>query len=110
METLSDIGLAQWIFIAVGLVIALPPVLSFFKGYVNLPKIKVNTTNTGNELTDLVRKWEALSDGCKASGLHNACQTLDSVFPLLIEVREGTIEVEPDNENLIPKTNLETLR
>lgn len=106
METLSDISPAQWIFIVVGLVIALPPVLSFFRGYVNLPKIKANT----NELTDLVRKWEALSDACRASGLHNACQTLDSVFPLLIEVREDTVEVEPDDENLIPKTNLETLR
>tara|TARA_Y100000004_G_scaffold98975_1_gene110867 strand:- start:376 stop:687 length:312 start_codon:yes stop_codon:yes gene_type:complete len=102
METLSDISLAQWIFIAVGLVIALPPVLSFFKGSVKIPGIKVKTTN--NELTDLVRKWEALSDACQASGLHKACQTLDGVFPLLIEVREDTVEIEPDDKNLIPKT------
>ena len=102
METLSDISLAQWIFIAVGLIIALPPVLSFFKGSVKIPEIKVST---GNELTDLVRKWEALSDACQASGLHDACQTLDSVFPLLVGVREDTIKTEPANdENLIPKT------
>lgn len=102
METLSDISLAQWIFIVVGLVIALPPVLSSFKGSVKIPGIKVKTTN--NELTDLVRKWEALSDACQASGLNKACQTLDGVFPLLIEVREDTVEIEPDDKNLIPKT------
>ena len=104
MEILSDISPVQWMFIVVGLVIALPPVLSFFKGSVNLPDIKVKAATSNNELTDLVRKWEALSDACQASGLHNACQTLDSVFPLLIGVREDTVEVEPDNENLIPKT------
>tara|TARA_R110000824_G_scaffold164181_1_gene340322 strand:+ start:354 stop:674 length:321 start_codon:yes stop_codon:yes gene_type:complete len=105
METLSDISLVQWMFIAVGLVIALPPVLSFLKGSVKIPEIKV--ANKSNELSDLVRKWEALSDACQESGLHKACQTLDGVFPLLVEVRENAIKVEPEpdnSENLIPQT------
>ena len=105
METLSAISLVQWIFIAVGLVIALPPVLSFFKGSVRIPEIKV--ISKSNELTGLVQKWEALSNACQELGLHKACQTLDSVFPLLVEVREDAIKVEPeldDSENLIPKT------
>jgi hypothetical protein len=109
METLSDISLVQWIFIAVGLVIAMPPVLSFFKGSVRIPEIKVVSKN--NELTDLVRKWEVLLDACQELGLHKACQTLDGVFPLLVEAKERAVKVEPepdpepdDSENLIPKT------
>lgn len=99
METLSDISLVQWMFIVIGLVIALPPVLSFFKNSVTIPKVAV-TNGSGNELTDLVRKWEALSDACQASGLHQACQSLDGVFPLLLKVREDSIKVEPEESTV----------
>jgi hypothetical protein len=98
MEVLSNISAVQWVFIAIGAVIALPPVLSSLKGIlpsVKLPKIRDITKDSSNELTDLVRKWEDLSDACQSAGLHQACQTLDGVFPLLLEVREDAIQVEP---------------
>lgn len=95
MEILSDISLVQWVFIGVGLLIALPPIASFFKGSVALPEISKKAASD-TELTNLVRKWEELALCCESAGLNEACQHLDTVFPLLLKAREDDIKVEPE--------------
>tara|TARA_R100000005_G_scaffold96466_1_gene83626 strand:- start:8509 stop:8805 length:297 start_codon:yes stop_codon:yes gene_type:complete len=96
MEILSNISAVQWVFIAIGAAIALPPALSSLRGFWPQVSSVVKPEARSNELTDLVRKWEDLSDACQSAGLNKACQTLDSVFPLLLQAREDATQVEPE--------------
>lgn len=98
MEIFSDISVAQWIIVGVGLLIAAPAFFPLLQGLWNkVPKTdpepeapdappKTNVVHKDG-LTELVCKWECLADACHEAGLHDACLVLDEVFPLLIRSR-----------------------
>lgn len=86
-----DISVTQWIIIGVGVIIAFPPIVSWVGGLSKKAPETPDTTPETNEshiLTDLVSKWECLADACHEAGLHDACQKLNEVFPLLISSRK----------------------
>jgi len=101
MDILSEISVAQWVIVGIGVLIAFPAVFPWLQGLlsgVNMPKPKPvpqpkpTPVHEGHELTDLVCKWECLADSCHDAGLHEACKVLDTVFPLLIGSRESEHE------------------
>ena len=91
---MGDLSIVQWIFIGLGLLIAAPALLGIdFKGF--LEKIKPNTPSpkphdADHGLTDLVCKWECLSNACREAGIDEACDMLEEVFPLLAKVRKNS--------------------
>lgn len=93
MDILSEISVAQWVIIGVGLLIAFPTILPSLQGLlgkqgvVPQPKPEPVDDHADHELTDLVCKWECLADACHQAGLHDACKQLDDVFPLLLSSR-----------------------
>jgi hypothetical protein len=97
MEIFSDISVAQWVIVGVGLLIAAPAFFPLLQGLWNKipkpdPKPEVPDVPQVNDdhkhgLTELVCKWECLADACHEAGLHDACSVLDEVFPLLIGSR-----------------------
>jgi hypothetical protein len=84
-ELLSKVDTTQWIMIAVGVVF-----VSFsFKNEVVkfLAGIKVSKQKKEAKLTAIVAKWERLRIACHDASLHKACDKLDEVFPMLVEVK-----------------------
>ena len=43
-------------------------------------------TDQETDLTNIVAKWETLSDACKDAGLSEAYNKLQEVFPMLIKI------------------------
>jgi hypothetical protein len=106
MEFLNSLSLAQWIFILIGIAIAGSSFWPSLKDKIydwqkskNQIDNRLNTDDcvTQHDLTNLVCKWECLTDSCEYMGLEAACEKLYEVFPLLIQVREEDDE-EIDNE------------
>jgi len=82
MEFLTNLDPIQWIFLGIGVILAAPVLLDFFKGD-SKPKVKGS-----NDLSDLIKKWEELADAVDEVGICDACDKLDEVFPLLIQARK----------------------
>ena len=84
MDIVKDISPAQWVMISLGVVfIGLSfksEVSKFFTSFANRKK------EIDIKLTSIVGKWERLRDACHDAGLHKACDKLDEVFPMLVEV------------------------
>ena len=97
MGIISSISPVQWIFIAVGALLVVPglwPVLKRLISNVEVPDIIPNGPPHGPHddhedcLRELVDKWEDLADCCHDCGVHDACNKLEEVFPMLIKVKE----------------------
>ncbi|MHA2401516.1 MAG: hypothetical protein ACXADH_00875 [Candidatus Kariarchaeaceae archaeon] len=100
MDFLSGLEPIQWVFLGLGVVIAAPPLFQGLgKVFSNVKDNIPSGTSKNNTLTDLVCKWECLSDAVHEAGLHDACKKLDEVFPLLIAVKEDEIVTEPEKED-----------
>lgn len=85
---LGSMDVIQWVFLGLGVILVAPVLLDFFnKG------VKVKRSGN-NDLGDLITKWETLADAVHEAGIHEACDLLDEVFPLLIHVRD-----EPENND-----------
>ena len=84
IELLKDVSPAQWAMLAIGVVF----VGLSFKDQVSsfLGSFAVKKKEAEIKLTALVGKWERLRDACHSAGLHKACDKLDEVFPMLVEV------------------------
>lgn len=84
IDSLKDISPAQWAMLVLGVVfVALSfknQVGNFFNSFAAKKK------QADIKLTALVAKWERLRDACHTAGLHKACDKLDEVFPMLVEV------------------------
>ena len=91
MEILQNLDTFQWILIGLGgLLLFWPAISGIFKERTK----PVPSTLEKNSLSALVYEWENLSKSCHEAGLHDACEKLDEVFPLLIEANEKTHSVE----------------
>jgi hypothetical protein len=86
MDLFKDVSPAQWAMIAIGLVF----VGLSFKDQVGsfLGSFAAKKKEADIKLTALVGKWERLRDACHDAGLHKACDKLDEVFPMLVEVND----------------------
>ena len=63
--------------------------MGFLGGIKSMFSSKKSVVAKKETLTTLVRKWDALSDALKASGLEEAHSKLQEVFPKLIKVEEN---------------------
>ena len=85
LDLFKDVSPAQWVMIALGVVFI---GLSFKSQVTNLvASFAVKKKQADIRLTSIVAKWERLRDSCHEAGLHGACDKLDEVFPMLVEVR-----------------------
>jgi hypothetical protein len=100
MDFLSDINPIQWVLVAVGVFILGGPLVTNGKAWIaKLWKDKEkDNTPVDKDLTDLVCKWECLSDATHEAGLYEACEKLDEVFPLLIGVKHHDHEDDSDDD------------
>jgi hypothetical protein len=106
MEIFASISPVQWVFIGLGLLIALPALIPNLKLDSILKNIKPNpsppapSNHNDHDLTDLVCKWECLCNACHEAGIHEACDMLEEVFPLLSKVRKSKPHTpKEDNKN-----------
>lgn len=94
MEIFASISPVQWVFIGLGLLIALPALIpnlkldSILKNIKPKPSPPTPSNHDNHGLTDLVCKWECLCNACHDAGIHEACDKLDEVFPLLAKTRK----------------------
>lgn len=86
IDLLKDISPAQWLMLTIGVVFI---GLSFKDQIGNFfGSFAVKKKEADIKLTALVGKWERLRDACHDAGLHKACDKLDEVFPMLVEVND----------------------
>lgn len=90
IDLIKDISPAQWVMLGIGVIFI---GLSFKSDVMNL----INSITTAKQkkkveeeirLTSIVAKWERLRDACHDADLHKACEKLDEVFPMLVEVND----------------------
>jgi hypothetical protein len=81
MEILG-LELPQLALIGVGLVIAIPAVIPL------LQRLLAKKEKT--DITDIVSMWRDLSESMHAAGLHDACEMMDEIFPLLNQRVDNT--------------------
>lgn len=86
MDLFKDISPAQWAMLALGVVF----IGASFKSEVSkfISSFTAKKKEADIKLTSLVGKWERLRDACYEADLHNACDKLDEVFPMLVEVND----------------------
>ena len=97
---MGEFSIVQYILIGVGILIALPSVVEFFKGF-SLPVLKSKSKDKYEHgLTDIVCKWECLYEACELASLTEACDKLDEAFPLLVKRDEDLEEQEEEIEIL----------
>ena len=100
MELLGSLDTFQWVMIGLGATVLFWPAIKGLLKQDPAPppvpeKPEVDVDHDDDHcLTSLVCKWECLSDACGKAGLIEAEKKLDEVFPLLLGVKEDTIEVE----------------
>lgn len=59
----------------------------FTKSNINKPNVIIKPeVEQETDLTNIVAKWETLSDACKDAGLSDAYNKLQEVFPMLIKI------------------------
>lgn len=82
---LSGISPIQWVFLVVGILIALPAITPYLTSLLNKRKNapKDNDNYETYSLTDIVHKWENLEEACRKANLTEASVKLVEVFPLL---------------------------
>lgn len=85
MDLLKDISPAQWAMLVLGVVFI---GLSFKDDIRRFLARRKDNKDKDIKLTTLVRKWEVLRNACHDAGLHRACNKLDEVFPMLVEVND----------------------
>ena len=98
MDFLSDINPIQWVLVAVGVFILGGPLVTKGKAWIAKFWKEKDNTPVDKDLTDLVCKWECLSDATHEAGLYEACEKLDEVFPLLIGVKHHDHEDDSDDD------------
>lgn len=65
---------------------------------INKPSVIIKPEiESDTDLTNIVAKWETLSDACKDAGLSEAYQKLQEVFPMLIKIYKSK-EVADEEE------------
>ena len=85
-DLFSELSLAQWIFIGLGILLVLVPD--------SKPNLVIS--KDGHTLTDIVCKWECLYEACKSSELEAACSKIEEVFPLLTKKKPDEPTVPSD--------------
>ncbi len=94
MEIFASISPVQWVFIGLGLLIALPALIpalkldSILKNIKPKPSPPTPLNHDNHCLTDLVCKWECLCNACHDAGIYEACDKLNEVFPLLAKTKK----------------------
>ena len=89
---LGSMDVIQWVFLGLGVILVAPVLLDFFN-----KSVKVKRSGN-NDLGDLITKWETLADAVHEAGIHEACDLLDEVFPLLIHARDVNVEPEDSDD------------
>jgi hypothetical protein len=96
-EFFKGLDTFQWVLLAGGLFLLWPTIQEKLGGLVKTdggdvqpePEPQPSPDNGHNhDLTALVEKWECLCDCCHEHGLHNACDKLQEVFPMLVKPYE----------------------
>tara|TARA_Y100001951_G_C11296561_1_gene276100 strand:+ start:3601 stop:3927 length:327 start_codon:yes stop_codon:yes gene_type:complete len=107
MDFLSDINPIQWMLIAIGVFILGGPVVTNGRELIARfwKEREKDNTPVDRDLTDLVCKWECLSDATHKAGLYEACEKLDEVFPLLIGVKHHDHDDLSDDDSEPEKSN-----
>ena len=95
---MGELSTLQLIIIGIGVLIALPAVVDFFKG-VSLPSVSKSKAKTTTSIT--VSQWEALYSSCEDLCLMDACDKLDEVFPLLIKRDKICLEGQEDEIEIL---------
>ena len=95
---MGELSTLQLIIIGIGVLIALPAVVDFFKG-VSLPSVSKSQAKTSTAIT--VSQWEALYSSCEDLCLIDACDKLDEVFPLLVKRDKICLEEQEDNIEIL---------
>ena len=91
---LGSMDVIQWVFLGLGVILVAPVLLDFFSKF---KSVKVKRSSS-NDLGDLITKWETLADAVHEAGIHEACDLLDEVFPLLIHARDVNVEPEDSDD------------
>ena len=95
---MGELSTLQLIIIGIGVLIALPAVVDFFKG-VSLPSVSKSKAKTSTAIT--VSQWEALYSSCEDLCLIDACDKLDEGFPLLVKRDKICLEEQEDNIEIL---------
>ena len=95
---MGELSTLQLIIIGIGVLIALPAVVDFFKG-VSLPSVSKSKAKTSTAIT--VSQWEALYSSCEDLCLIDACDKLVEVFPLLVKRDKICLEEQEDNIEIL---------
>ena len=88
LDFLNNLQPLQLVLVGIGLFLIAPQVMEMFKKRV--PKSPVDSLaldDPNHALTELVCKWECLSNACEDLELKEASLKLEEVFPLLAKVR-----------------------
>ena len=91
----------QFVLLCVGAFIVLTsfdltPIWNGLKGLVSrakLPDVPSFDVSEGDNLIEVVKKWDDLKDACEKNGLTEAVTKLNEIFPVLIKA-EKTKETE----------------
>ena len=96
LEFLKGLGVVQWALIAGGIFLMWPKLSELLVGLVVEKKDEVPVSpETIDEvpgdkdleynLLEIVSRWESLSDCCDDHEVHDACDKLQEIFPLLVK-------------------------
>ena len=85
----------QIILLGAGVFLLWPTIQKYLGDFWNSPAKEGTENGKGvvlhdhdSELTDLVCKWECLCKACHKHNLHDACEKLKEVFPMLVDAHK----------------------
>lgn len=83
---LDNISATQIVFGLIGFILIVVSLKDRILEFFNKPKNNNPTIEAETDLTNIVAKWEVLSDACKEAGLSDAYKKLQEVFPMLVGI------------------------
>lgn len=88
MQTILDnISSTQIVFGIIGLILIFVSIKDKILSLMNTKNGTIDITiDSETDLTNIVAKWEILSDACKEAGLSDAYKKLQEVFPMLVGI------------------------
>lgn len=87
INLINNLTPTQIMFISIGLLLVLVSLKDYIYQLLNIEikQEKEKEIESDNSLTEIVAKWEDLSNACKKAGLSDAYNKLQEVFPMLVK-------------------------
>ncbi len=89
VDFFKNLDLIQWILMGGGLFLLFPNLKKWWNGFWGNKEEKQEVAHEGSPLSSVVCKWECLLDECHKLELHDACEKLNELFPLLGKAYEA---------------------